>query len=251
MTAVSRIHSAILKRRDFLRVLGATGVAATFPTLAARSQPVASPDEAHFVFTRLQYDKGDWNADMLTQGMLNGSEVNLLNKLNGPDFDMKAFGGEHAVRPDTQEIFDHPFLYITGHGDVELTEEGRRNIRQILDSGGFLFADNCSGAKNVGFDRAMRNQLQILYPEDPVVPLPMNHPVFSAHYRIDRVQGGDKIIDPYLEGITVGGRTVVIYTNNDLGCAWEGHPCRPGGEAQRVHAFELGVNIVFYALSGL
>jgi hypothetical protein len=51
--------------------------------------------------------------------------------------------------------------------------------------------------------------------------------------------------------MTLNGRIAAIYTNNDLGCAWEGHDCRPGGEPQRTHAFEMGAHIVFYALSGL
>jgi hypothetical protein len=79
----------------------------------------------------------------------------------------------------------------------------------------------------------------------------MTHPIFQSPHRIERVLGGDKRIDPYLEGISLNGRLSVIYTTNDLGCAWEGHPCRPGGEPQRTHAFKMGTNIVFYALSGL
>jgi hypothetical protein len=250
MNETARIQNAILKRRGFLKAMGAAGLWTMLPKMAA-AVPPKTREEAHFVFTRIEYDKGDWNADMLTVGLLNGSEVNLLQKLNGAEFDFSAFPDEYSIHASDPQIFDHPFLYITGHGEVDLTVGGRQNVKQILENGGFLLADNCCGAKNVGFDRAIRNQLQLMFPETSLQPLPTIHPVYKSHYPIDRVLGGDKRIDPYMEGLTINGRTAVIYTINDLGCAWEGHPCRPGGEPQRVHAFKMGINIVFYALSGL
>lgn len=252
MTPELRIHHAILERRGFLKILGVAGVTALLPKLA-RAQKV-SPDkveDAHFVFTRIIYDKGDWNTDTLTEGMQNGAEVRLLYRMNR-DSGLYAYETkEHSVRADSDAIFDHPFLYITGHGDVEMSQAARDNIKRILENGGFLLADNCSGAKNVGFDRAFKNQMRLMFPENNLEPIPMTHPLFQSPHRIERILGGDKRIDPYLEGMTLDGRIAVIYTNNDLGCAWEGHDCRPGGEPQRTHAFEMGANIIFYALSGL
>jgi len=249
MKETERIREAIISRRNFVKAVGVAGLWSTLPKLASGAPPDTA-ERAEFVFTRLEYDKGDWNADMLTVGLLNGSEVNVLAKLNG-EFGFKAFGGEYHLRADDPNVFKNPFLYVTGHGDVEFTEEGRQNIKRILENGGFLLADNCSGAKNVGFDRAIRTQLSLIFPEQTLQPLPMTHPIFNSRFRIERILGGDKRIDPYLEGIAIDGRTVVVYTTNDLGCAWEGHPCRPGGEPQRRHAFEMGINLIFYALSGV
>jgi hypothetical protein len=249
MTTSERIRQAISTRREFLKGMTAAGIMASLPGLAG-GVPPESAEGAPFVFTRVKYDKGDWNTDTLTEGLMNGAEVNLLAKMNQVlQFD--AFSGEHAVRADSDEIFEHPFLYMSGHGECELGDLGRSNVRRILENGGFLLGDNCSGAKGVGFDRAFRTQLQLLFPDTSLQPLPMTHPVFSAYYKIDKVLGGDKRLDPFLEGMDVNGRTAVIYTRNDLGCGWEGHQCYPGGETQRVHAFEMGTNIVLYALSGV
>jgi hypothetical protein len=252
MTPIRRIENAIIQRRSFLKILGLGGVTAMLPHLGgAQQKPVPdSPEAAHFVFTRIQYDKGDWNTDTRTEGLQNGSEVNLLYRLNR-DSNLFAYEKqEHILRADDDRIFDNPFLYITGHGDVELTQTARDNIKRIVENGGFLLADNCSGAKNVGFDRAFKNQLTMMFPENHLEPIPMTHAMFQSPHRIERVLGGDKRIDPYLEGMALNGRVAVVYTNNDLGCAWEGHECRPGGEAQRTHAFEMGANLVYYALSG-
>lgn len=250
MTTAERLERAIQTRRDFLKVLGAAGVAAMLPALAARGKAPEQEARAQFVFTRIIYEKGDWNTDSLTEGLLNGSEVNLLRKMND-SLQFDAFAGEHSVRADSDEIFEHPFLYITGHGDCDLTDLGRKNVKEILEHGGFLLADNCSGAKDVGFDRSFRGQLALMFPDKNLEPLPMDHPVFSSYNKIDKILGGDKRLDPFIEGMELNGRTAVIYTRNDLGCAWEGHPCLPGGQQQRIHAFDMGVNIIYYAVSGL
>lgn len=249
MDPVETIQAAIATRRGFLKTLGAAGVAAMFTRLAGAQAP-ATPDKANFVFARLQYDRGDWNTDMLTEGMMNGSEVNLLNRLNHLG-NIQALQSEYYVRPDDEKVFEHPFLYATGHGDCDFTPLGRDNIRRILENGGLLLGDNCSGAKDVGFDRSFKTQLQLMFPEYQLEQIPMSHPIFNSYHKIEKVQGGDKLLDPFLEGLEIDGRMAVIYTRNDLGCAWEGHMCSPGGEAQRTHAFEMGMNIVYYALSGI
>jgi len=249
MNYTERIARSIESRREFLKVLGAAGVLAGLPRFASGQVP-NSPEESPFVFTRVQYDKGDWNTDMLTEGLENGSEINLVKKLYA-ETGYAILQREHAMRADNDAIFDHPFLYMTGHGECDLTGVGRDNVRRILERGGFLLGDNCAGGKGSGFDRAFKTQIKLMFPEGEIKQLPMNHPVFSSYWRIDKVLGGDKRLDPYLEGMDVNGRTAVVYTRNDLGCAWEGHPCKPGGDSQREHAFMMGINLVYYALSGM
>ncbi len=244
-----QLHQAIVSRRGFLHSLGAAGLSLGLSQLASAVVPT-NPRNAPFVFSRLKYEGGDWNADMLTEGLMNGSEVNLLAKINEVTrFD--AYPQEHSVWCRSEEVFNHPFLYATGHGGCDFTEPGRQNIRLILERGGFLLMDNCSGAKKAGFDRSARTQIQLMFPDKKLRKLPQDHPIFSSYYQIDQVLGGDKRMDQFLEGMDVHGRTAVVYTRNDLGCAWEGHPCHPGGETQRRHAFELGINLIFYALSGI
>ena len=117
----------------------------------------------------------------------------------------------------------------------------------VMLGGATLFGEDCSGGST--FRQAFLGLLSQILPEGKLEILPMDHPLFHSLYRIDRITGGDKLIQPYMEGVTIRDRLAVIYTDNDLGCAWEGHPCRPGGEEQRENAFRLGMNIVAYAMT--
>ncbi len=75
-------------------------------------------------------------------------------------------------------------------------------------------------------------------------------------YYLLRKIGGARIVRPYVEGISIGGTTPVIYCQNELGGAWERdqlgnwiNPCTPGGEEQRRDAFHLGINLILYAMT--
>jgi hypothetical protein len=80
--------------------------------------------------------------------------------------------------------------------------------------------------------------------------------VYQSFYLINAVAGRQRV-NPYLEGITIDDWTPVIYSQNDLSGAWSRdrygkwlHECAPGGEAQRLSAFKLGINIIVYSLTG-
>jgi len=91
--------------------------------------------------------------------------------------------------------------------------------------------------------------IQRVFPGKKMRPLEMSHPLFNSYYKIDKILGGDKLVDDYIEGLEIDGRLAVVFTVNDLGCAWEGHACDPGGEEQRDHAFKMGINMIVYAMT--
>ncbi len=242
-----------LNRRDFLRLtLGlVAGLAAPFPLRRAlafpglRRESILEPDR--FLFAQLRYRGGDWDPDPTAAPNLCRNLVQRTSVMAG------------MVRRDvtimSPDLFSYPFLYLTGHYEFEpFSEEEVRRLREYLDYGGLLVADDCVGHPGFDFDRALRREMARLYPEKSLQKLPREHAVFRSFYLI-RSLGGRRIVSPYLEGIEMGGRTGVIYCQNDFGCALERdemgawvHPCIPGGERQRVQAFQLGVNIVLYAL---
>jgi hypothetical protein len=93
-------------------------------------------------------------------------------------------------------------------------------------------------------------------PAERLERLPADHTVFKSFFLV-RTVAGARIATPFLEGVTIQGRTAVIYSPNDLLGAFARDPlgrwldpCSPGGDRQRRLAFHLGVNIVMYALSG-
>lgn len=245
-----------LSRRDLLKALlvGASAWSPLSPLSALAQESTQEgiegllrEPEAGFVFARLWYRGGDWNTDMRDKGLKGGSEINLLERVLA-DTTIKTEARETVVRLTDPLVFTTPFLYMTGHGKVWLTDEEIANLRRVLEAGGFLLGDACNG-KGAGFDGNFRPVLRRVFPDRPLQPLPMSHPLFHCFYDVNTILGGDKLIDPFMEGIEIDGRLVVLHTVNDLGCAWEGHICRPHGEEQRDNAFRLGINMIVYALT--
>jgi len=236
-----RTHPAMprMPRRTFLEF--AAAVVGSFGLLPkAFSQ--ASEDES-FVFARLQYEGGDWDADMKGRGIAGGSEINFLKRVRETT-EIRPKVGEFVIRADDPAIAGYPFLYVTGHRAFEFKDSEIHSLSKVLQAGSFLFGDDCAGAGP--FRRSFVRDMGYILPGTELKQLPMSHDLFQKPFKIDKILGGDKKIADYMEGIEIEGRLAVLYTDNDLGCAWEGHPC---SEKQREQAFQLGINVVCYALS--
>ena len=160
------------------------------------------------------------------------------------------------IRLDQPSLFEHPIIYMAGQHDFALKPEERTALKRYLERGGFLFADACCGRG--AFDKAFRRLMSDLFGSDALDPLPKTHPILSGQigYDISHVtyqpivrQERPDLTRPELYGVEVNGRTAVVYSPYDIGCALEAHKgyhCRGyvTADAQRV-----GVNIVLYALS--
>jgi hypothetical protein len=243
-----------MDRRRFLKSLAATGLVANL----VGSKPLLADDEdfadklitepkTEFIFARVFYRGGDWNTDMLHRGLKGGAEINLLKRVL-EETDIRTTPGENVVKLNRTIAFQSPFLYMTGHGRIETSRTEEQNLRKALESGAFLFAESCGG-RGLGFDSDFRSLVQRVLPGRSLEKLPMEHALYRCFFQIDKILGGDKLAADFMEGIEIDGRLAVLYTMNDLGCAWEGHPCGPGGEAQRDHAFRLGINIIVYSMT--
>ena len=88
-----------------------------------------------------------------------------------------------------------------------------------MSYGGFILIDDNSAEANSKFDVSVREMIEALFPQVPLQKISRDHSVFRSFYLINRVTGRIQI-NPYLEGINVKGRTVLIYSTNDLGGAW-------------------------------
>ncbi len=156
-----------------------------------------------------------------------------------------------------QDLFEHPFLYLSGRYEFEMPGEKEiEKLRRHLTYGGFMLVDDGLGLQNEGFGRVARALIERLFPRQPLEPLPRDHAVFRSYYLI-RTIGGRQAESQDVEGVQMGIFTPVIYCRNDLGGAWARRPdgnwaeeCSPGGEPQRRAAFHLGVNIALYAMTG-
>ncbi|GIX48362.1 MAG: hypothetical protein KatS3mg131_2573 [Candidatus Tectimicrobiota bacterium] len=236
---------ALLRRGVYgmLHAMGLYGVGA-----ACARQAVALPASNTFVLAQLKYRGGQWDPrPRATVSLMH--EVRLRTSVETRD-------ERQVVTLEDPLLFSYPFLYMTGErAFAPFTEAERVILRRYLLFGGLLLIDDARGTKGQDFDASVRRELAQLFPDRPLRILPPEHTVFRSFYLI-RTIGGVRIVNPYLEGIDIEDRTPLIYCQNGLGAAWERDylgnwvsPCYPGGEAQRLEAFKLGVNIVLYALT--
>ncbi|MBL7135557.1 MAG: DUF4159 domain-containing protein [Candidatus Marinimicrobia bacterium] len=193
-----------------------------------------------FTIARLIYDGGgDWYSDP-------SSLPNLLKfiKENAP---IDAYPEEIRVSIMDNDFFSYPYLYMTGHGNIKFGDEEVLRLRRYLQSGGFLHADD-----NYGMDKSFRREIKRVFPNNELIELPFNHPIFHIFY--DFPKGLPKIHehDGKLAqgfGIFYKGRLIVFYTYEcDLGDGWEDPKVHGDPEEIRQAALKMGTNIILYSL---
>lgn len=156
---------------------------------------------------------------------------------------------EVVVAPLDPGLRDHPFLYMTGHGNVRFSPQERAALRSYLLDGGFLHADD-----NYGLDESFRREIAALFPDRELVELPPTHPVFHGLYDLD--DGLPKVHEhdgerPQGFGLFDDGRLMVFYSyESDLGDGWEDPDVHDDAAEVREVALQMGVNLYLYVLSG-
>ncbi|MFT5678581.1 MAG: hypothetical protein ACI836_001508 [Saprospiraceae bacterium] len=151
-----------------------------------------------------------------------------------------------VVKPNSIDLFNYPFIHMTGHGNVFFSDEDVENLQTYLLSGGFLHIDD-----NYGMDIYVRKEIIKLFPNAPLEELAGNHPIFSYKYSFS--DGLPKIHEhdnarPQAFGITIEGRLVLLYTfESDLGDGWENPEVHNDPREVRLKALRMGANIVTYA----
>ncbi len=160
-------------------------------------------------------------------------------------------GTKIKVQPRTVEvgdinIFQYPYLHMTGHGNVVFSQEEAENLRTYLLSGGFLHIDD-----NFGMEPYLRKELVKVFPNIELEELGADHPIFRQHYEF--LEGLPKIHEhegkrPQALGITHEGRLLLLFTyESDLGDGWEDPSVHNDPEAIRTKALQMGANIISYA----
>ena len=160
------------------------------------------------------------------------------------------------LSPDDPALFDHPLAVLVGHEALPALDEAAvEQLARYLQYGGFLFIDDTSGVRDSAFDDSVRRLCARLFPTRPLAPLPSDHSLYRAFFLIQQPLGRLDML-PWLEGISVGEVTPVVYCRNDLSGALargddgrNAYPVVPGGEGQRREAVKLGINLVLYALT--
>ena len=161
-----------------------------------------------------------------------------------------------SLKLSDPNLFKYPFIYLGGDEAFEPFEESDLKIlRRYLSYGGFIFIDDNSAIANSGFDRSIRRMVKRMFPQTPLRNIPRDHSVFRSFYLLNRVSGR-AIIKSSMEGISLKGRTVLMYSVNDQAGAWSrnkvgdwNYAVIAGGYRQRQLSVRLGINIILYALT--
>jgi hypothetical protein len=189
---------------------------------------------------RLHYDGGgDWYANP-------SSLPNLLHAI-GERTALQADRSEKVVTLNDDDLWSIPYIYMTGHGNVSWSETDLETLRRYLRQGGFLHIDD-----NYGMDSSIRRELARLFPDQPLVEVPLDHPVYHLIY--DFPKGIPKIHQHDGKpaqgfGIFLDGRLVIYYSyQSDLGDGWEDPEVHKDPPEKREAALRMGVNLFSYAV---
>ncbi len=215
--------------RSFLRCLLLAGVVSMAAAAAAEPVTVA----------RLRYEGGDWYCDP-------GSLSNWLREVR------ERTGVPTAIDPvvvgmDSEDLYRHPLIYLSGHGRIDMTDAEVAELRRWLDAGGFLWADD-----NYGLDASFRALMERVYPDEPLVRLGSEHPIYHAYFDLPglpKIHGHDG--DPAQGcGIVRDGRLTVFYSwSADIGDGLEDPEVHGDPPSVREAAARMAVNVMMYALT--
>ncbi len=195
-----------------------------------------------FKIVRLKYSGGgDWYNDP-------SAEINMmdyLKKNTTVDVDESKF---YSVDISSDDIFNYPFILITGHGNILFSDSEVKRLRTYLERGGFLYADD-----DYGMDKAFRREMEKVFPDQKMDELPFNHKIYSSQYNYP--DGLPKIHEHDAKpaqgfGYFLNGRLCVYYTyETNISDGWADPREHEDPPEKREDSFKMGVNIIVYALS--
>lgn len=183
---------------------------------------------------------GDWYANPTALPNL----IRYSNNNNGTHLKDKT----KTVTAEGSEMFQYPFLHMTGHGNVIFTTQEAENLRNYLLGGGFLHIDD-----NYGMAPFLEKELPKIFPNKELIELGTDHPIFNSPYSFP--DGLPKIHEhdgnrPRAMGYFEAGRLVLLFTlESDLGDGWEDPEVHGDPEPIRQKALQMGTNILHYAFN--
>lgn len=197
--------------------------------------------QAQLKIAKLKYSGGgDWYANKTAL-------PNLIQFCN-QQLNMSLQVEEEVVEVGSSELFQYPYVYMTGHGNVMLSDQEAQNLRNYLIGGGFLHIDD-----NYGLDPFVRLEMKKVFPELEFVELPWTHAIYHQKFKFDN--GLPKIHEhdgKPAQGFALlyQGRVVCFYSYEcDLGNGWEDQRIHNSPEEKRQQALKMGANIISFSFT--
>lgn len=209
--------------------------------LFALSTILAAQDNFGLQIARLKYNGGgDWYNDP-------SAEVNLLQYINS-NTDIKVNPEYVFVDIATNDLFSYPMLFVTGHGNIVLSESDVEKLRKYCERGGFIYIDD-----DYGMDNSIRREIKKVFTNNDLVELPFSHSIYNILY--DFPNGPPKTHEhdnkpPQGFGIYIDERLVLYYTyESNPSDGWADERVHNNPKEKREEALKFGANIIIYALT--
>ena len=204
--------------------------------------PLICLSQNTYSLATLKYNGGgDWYANPTALPNL----IEFSNKNIGTNIKKSP----EIVEVGSSDIFNYPFVHMTGHGNIFFSNEEANNLRKYLLSGGFLHVDD-----NYGLDEFFRNEITKVFPNKKLILINSNHIIFNQSFKfpngLPKIHIHDaKPSEAY--GIFDNGRLVCLYTyESDLSDGWEDSEVHNDSEETRLKALKMGSNIIEYVFLG-
>lgn len=183
---------------------------------------------------------GDWYA--------NPTSLPNLVKFCNQNINTKISTKIATVEVGSADIFSYPFVHLTGHGNVVFSPNDVQNLKNYLNSGGFLHIDD-----NYGMDEYIRKEIKKVFPNEELKEIPISHEIFQKPYNfpngLPKIHEHDNL-RPQAFGIFVNNRLVLLYTFQcDLGDGWEDTEVHNDPIEIREKALKMGANIINYVFN--
>ncbi|MBK6275423.1 MAG: DUF4159 domain-containing protein [Saprospirales bacterium] len=180
---------------------------------------------------------GDWYA--------NPTSLPNLAKYCNQNLNLNLSTQIDEVEPGSADLFNYPFVHLTGHGNIIFTDQEAENMRNFF---WFLHVSD-----NYGMDKYIRAAMKKVFPELSFVELSASHPIY--HQKFDFPNGLPKIHEHDKKaaqgfGIIYEGKLICFYDYEcDLGDGWEDQSVHKDSDEARTKALKMGANLVQYAFT--
>lgn len=204
-----------------LAACGAAAAPLVLPeALSARTR---GPGRHEFVFARLRYDSGDWDYNPKVCANVLDAVLQYTN--------IPVYEHEVVITADSRELQAFPFVFMTGHKLVRFSDTEREGIIRYVQSGGFLFSDDCNHDIEGLYAKSFEAEMHRAFPQPGTLDkIPNDHPLYSCFFHFPggppqtshELNGwGDNMVHEYMRGVEHRGRLGVVYSNKDYGCEWD------------------------------
>jgi len=239
-----------MNRQDFLKIMTVGGVSFLSGADVVKARDIKRGSVTpwgRLKFIARDGDDEDWGVHPqgdinLVEHITDHSTVNLSKKWNVADIG------------SLDEMVQYPMLFMHAELPPELSDEHRKNMREYLLRGGFLYAEDCVrgmgkagwSGKNDFFFRKVIDELPRILPEAKLERLPLDHPIYHCFYHmpngLPHMQGTEH--GGY--GLTLNGRLVSFISPSDNHCGWT---ARWWTLQKRTLAKQMGTNVYIYAMT--